>query len=557
MLSVKRTKTGLDAAVFVAAVAGSLVCLNILGSRLIARYDLTEDEEFTLSEATQRLVGSLDRELLVKGYFSPNLQPPYHDLERKVRDLLDEYRAASGGRIRVEIANPEDDEDLKDEAAGFGIHPVRADYVGRTKVELRAVYKGVAFVYADRQEVLPNLGPDDNLEYEFTNAIKKVLAGEEAKKTIGFLSGHGELIDLQGVSQAFQELFGERYQVRSVHADSGPIDDDIDALIVLNPTQMVSERAKFEIDQFIMKGKPVAFLVSTIAQDRRFPIGRAQPVVSTMEGLISNYGIEVKREVILDLENSTQMLLATPQGIVIVNNPLAIVTTNLNRDLMMVKHLPALSLPFSSPLEIEKELQEKEGVTVETVISSEKTARARANVTDIMPGPDSDLNKALPGDETGPFPIAVTVVGPFESAYKGKEIPPPGPADPMNPTPETDDSGREIIPSVDKSRIFVMGNGEFLISRNRLQRSSVIFLQNLIDWLVQDEDLIAIRSKGGIRPLEPIEPEEAIAYKYGNVLGVPILFVLFGLVHWRMRKNRKHVLTRGSGDQSDKGGKEA
>lgn len=539
MSTAKRTSTGANAWIFTLAVAGILVCINILAAHRPLRWDLTEEKQYTLSEATQRLVKTLDRDLWVKAYFSPDLQPPLHNLEREVRDLLDEYATASEGRIKVEIVNPEGDEDLKDEAAGFGIQPVRSDYVGETKLELRAVFKGVAFVYADKQEVLPSLGPAENLEYEFTNAIKRVTS-DEGKKTVGFLAGHGELIEMQGVTQAFQQLFGERYAIQSVRADSGPISDDVDALVILNPTQMVSERAKFEIDQFLMKGKPVAFLVSTLAQDRRFPIGRANPVVTTLEGLLSHYGVTLKREVILDHKDSTPMMLLTPQGPVVVNNPLAIVTQDISRDSLMVKHLPAMSLPFSSPLEISKELEGKEGVAVDTLISSGPESSARSQVTDIMPGPDSDLMKKLPGDTEGPFPIAVSVIGPFQSMFEGGEIPAPSATQPGETPP--DDSGRTIIPKTDRSRIFVMGNGEFLISRNRLQRTSVVFLQNLVDWLVQDEDLIAIRSKGGMRPLEPIEEGEASFYKYGNILGIPLLFIAFGIVRWQMRRKRRHDL---------------
>ncbi len=560
MSAAKRTTTGVNSLVFVAAVAGSLVCLNLLAMAFPLRWDLTEEKRYTLSEATVRLVSSLDRELLIKAYFSGDLQPPFHDLERNVRDLLDEYRAASGGRVKVEVVNPESDEDLKDEAAGFGIQPVRADYVGRTKVELRAVFKGVAFVYADRQEVLPNLDANENFEYEFTDAIKRVTSEREGKRVVGFVAGHGELVDMQGVTQAFQELFGDRYEIRSVQADAGAIDDAVEALIVLNPTQMVGERAQFEIDQFLMKGKPVAFLLSTIAQDRRFPIGRANPVITGLEPLLAHYGVELQREVVLDQQNSTQMLLATPQGMVVVNNPLALVTGNINRDEMMVKHLPALSLPFSSPLKIKPELQAREGVTVSTLISTEATARARANVSEIMPGPDSDLEKALPGDSVGPFPLAVTVAGPFTSLFEGKPVPAAQPSqDPS--APPADDSGRTVVPKTERSRIFVMGNGEFLISRNRLQRSSVVFLQNLIDWLVQDEDLIAIRSKGSLRPLQPVEAGQALFLKYGNILGIPLLFVVFGLLRWNLRRKRRHDLFAGaaspSADAAPAGGKEA
>jgi len=545
-MSVRRKrKSAANAVLFLLALLAALVLLNLIATKRFIRFDLTEDGQFTLSDASKKLVAELDRPVVVKAYFSPDLQPPNHTLQRRVRDLLEEYRAHSNGMLTFEVKNPDDTDEDKDEASGFGINPVRSDFVAATKVELRAVYKGVAFVHQDKQEVLSNLEPNANLEYEFTRALSKVTSEDDGKNVLGFLAGHGELVDMEGVQRALGQLFGERFEIKKVEVDDGSaVPDDVDALLVINPQKIVPERTKYEIDQFLMRGKAVGIFVSTHAQDRRFPIPRAQPVITTLEPLVKHWGVTIKREIILDRTNNTQMMVQTFDGLAIVNNPVAFVTKDLSKDHIITKELAALALPFSSPIEVSEALKSQEGASVEVLVRTMEEARGRGNVQDTSP---DELFKEQPGETVGPFDVAVAAAGHFTSFYADKDIPQP------QGSPGEGASGRETIkesPKVDpRARLFVMANGEFLVQQNRLQRSSVIFLQNLVDWLVADEALISIRSKGGPRPLEPIEAGRKTFLTYANVVGVPALLVLFGIVRWAFRRRRRVTLWDGVGQE--------
>ncbi len=534
MSKARKRKSAASAAVFLASLAGALILLNLISVKRFARADLTEDGLYTLSDASKRIVKELDRPLVIKAYFSPDLQAPFHTFEQRVRDLLEEYRAYSDGKLTYEVKNPDEGEEDKDEAAGFGINPVQITHRGATRAEVRKVYMGVAFVHQDKQEVLERLQPGQNLEYEFTQAIKRVTSGE-GKKTLGFLGGHGELIDMDGVERAFGQIFGELYEVKKVNVEDGkPVPEEVDALLIINPQQMVGERTKYEIDQFLMRGGAVGFFIAAHAQDRRFPIGRSQPVITGLEGLLAGYGVQMKRDVILDRTNNTQMLLPTPQGLVIANNPLAFVTRDVNKEHIITKDLGGLSLPFSSPLTVKDELKGQEGAQVDVLVRTEPEATSRATLTDTNP---DQLFKDTTGETTGPFEVAVAVVAEFKSGFTGKPIPAPA----GQPAPDTGDRERvEASPAGgDMSRLFVMGNGEFLVHQGRLQRSSVLFLQNLVDWLVADDDLIGIRSKGGPRMLETVEPGKRTLLTYANVVGIPLLFALFGVLRWAYRRRRK------------------
>lgn len=536
----RKRKSAASAAVFLAAFLGALVLVNLISVRRFVRADLTDEGLYTLSDASRRIVAGLEKPLVVKAYFSKDLQPPLHTMEQQVRDLLEEYRAWSKGNLSFEVANPDDSEEAKDNASGFGINPVQTTYRGTSRAEVRAVYMGVAFVHQDKQEVIDRLQPGANLEYDFTQAIKRVTS-DEGKKTIGFLGGHGELIDMDGVQRAFDQIFGELYTVQKVEVDDGkPVDAEVDALVVINPQNMLPDRAKYEVDQFLMRGGAVAYFLAAHAQDRRFPIGRAQPVITGLEPLLAHYGVQMKRDIILDRVNNTQMLLPTVQGLVIANNPVAFVTRDLNRDHIITKDLGGMSLPFSSPVAVTEDLQKQDGAKVDVLIRTEPEATSRATLSDTNP---EQLFEVAAGEtETkGPFDVAVAVQAEFTSFFKGKDV--PEPAGQGAPPPADARERADASPKGEHgSRLFVMGNGEFLVHQGRLQRSSIVFLQNLVDWLVADDDLIGIRSKGGPRMLEPVEADRRTLLTYANVVGVPLCFALFGLVRWALRRRRRVTL---------------
>src|SRR4028118_361188 len=95
-----------NANIFLAATIGCLVLLNILGLRTFGRFDATRDELYTLSKASQDTMAGLEDPVTVTAYFTEDLPPPYSGNARYVRDLLEEYRAASRGKLAFEFLDP-------------------------------------------------------------------------------------------------------------------------------------------------------------------------------------------------------------------------------------------------------------------------------------------------------------------------------------------------------------------------------------------------------------------------------------------------------------------
>ena len=134
-----------NATLFLAAVIGCLVLLNILGLRTFGRFDATRDEIYTLAQASKDTMAGLEEPVTVTAYFTDDLPPPYSSNARYVRDLLEEFRAASKGRLSFEFLDPMSQETAEDKETK---KETRRDIFGRvfrepTSVERELAQEGI------------------------------------------------------------------------------------------------------------------------------------------------------------------------------------------------------------------------------------------------------------------------------------------------------------------------------------------------------------------------------------------------------------------------------
>ena len=156
-----------------------------------ARIDLTSDRAYSLSSATDTMLAGLDEPLLIRGYFSAKTHPKLAPLIPQIRDLLDEYRIAGHGKVRVEIVDPTDNEEAKRAAKDvFGIDPTPLRFANKNEKSVINAYFNVAISYIDQRATLGledlitvrvlDVGDVDitlrNLEYQLTKTIKKTVA---------------------------------------------------------------------------------------------------------------------------------------------------------------------------------------------------------------------------------------------------------------------------------------------------------------------------------------------------------------------------------------------
>ena len=275
-----------------------LISLNIFSQKFFFRIDLTNTKTYTLSEGTKKIIRLSDDIVTIKLFFSDNVPPDLIQVKQDTIDLYEEYVRFSDGKIKFEIKNPQDD-NFKSDAQAAGVPEVQYQEYSQDKYEVANGYLGASISYKETNEAIELITPENiqNLEYETTSRIYKIT--NEEKSIIGFLTGHGEkgiYSDLSSVSK----LLGSEFQIESVDIQEGePINpQQIKVLVIAAPASNLTERDKFEIDQYIMLGGRVVFLMDQYQIN--YQSSTLSKVDSNYSEFIKNYGIEVSDSVLLD-----------------------------------------------------------------------------------------------------------------------------------------------------------------------------------------------------------------------------------------------------------------
>lgn len=503
-----------------------VILANTWASRHFTRLDLTADKLYSLDLASRSLVARLERPLTARVFFSGDLQAPYNNHEQVVVDMLEELAAYSGGLMRVRVDDPTGVPELEEEARRFGITPIQYRYDSATVKELKRVYMGVALVYGGKQEVLPAITQTATLEYDLARSIRSLIS-EEDRRTIGWTTGNGEpdLAAEKGPLVTIRNGLVERHDVRTVPlGGAGAVPEDIDALLIVGPQRPLSPRALYQVDQFLMRGGALAVFLANMSPDLRAM--RPLRVFHGMEELLQGYGVTVRRDVVIDRVRNGMMNLPVRQGQQVVqvpvNSPLVPKATELDRDNLVVKDLDAMLFPFASSLEVQDPLPPEVRATV--LARTHADAGRLAGLRTLAP---EAFRARLSSEEKGSWPLLVALEGSFVSAFAGQQ---PPPADPELPPTQPDPVESAPMQAGAPTRLVVAGSADFVVNQPR-------FVLNLADWMVEDAELIAIRSKSVELPtIEPVQPDRATKLKLANLVGGVAPLLLLGLARWALRR---------------------
>jgi len=542
----RRLKTGADALTYSALIIGILVAANMLSTRYFLRLDLTEARIFTLSDASKRLVAALPDKLTVKIFLSKDLPPRVAHVGRYVRDLIDEYATHSKGKVSWEVIDPGDNPDVQQEAVRMKVQKARLQVVEKSKISVGESYLGIGFQYQGKIESIPLVQGVEALEYEISSIVKRLSAG---KKKVAFSQGHGEPGQSSGLG-AVHDLMPQ-YELSTVSLGDGKaLPDDLDALIVVGAAQPLGPRAQYDIDQVLMRGKSVALLLDgmTLETPRgQMPPGQVPPRIARenqlgLSDMLAHWGLALRGDIVLDAQNARVPLQVGPGQMVLANYPGFPVLTELDRQSPVTRDLKGIVPVLASSIELIGPLKNGKGGGLEATVLARTTGESWRQTEIFIFDP---MHPPKPGNDRGPFPIAVALKGKFKSFFAGK--PAPQADKPEGETPAETEPVESINPEVGVSespptaRLVLVSDGDF--PRDGYLRffpSNGTFFLNLVDWLAQDEALIGIRGKAeDNRPLRQIDDAKVTWIKYGNVVGVPLLFILLGIVRWRMRASRR------------------
>jgi ABC-type uncharacterized transport system involved in gliding motility auxiliary subunit len=156
-----------------------VILLNVAGMTLFFRMDLTSNSVYSLSEASKAVVKDLPEPLTVKVFFSRNLPAPYNNMERYLRDLLEEYLISGKRRFNYQFHNVSAENDSvsarnQELARTYGIQPVQIQNIEQDEVKFQQAYMGMALLHGDVVQSIPAITSTEGLEYLITSTIRKM-----------------------------------------------------------------------------------------------------------------------------------------------------------------------------------------------------------------------------------------------------------------------------------------------------------------------------------------------------------------------------------------------
>jgi ABC-type uncharacterized transport system involved in gliding motility auxiliary subunit len=396
----------------------------------------------------------------------------------------------------------------------------------------------------------------------------------DINEDLGYLSNHGTTslwggVDLQGYSTQesltnFRELVSQTYTIKEIDLAEENIPESLNCLVISGPQVAFSDYELFQIDQFLMRGKSLAIFLDSLIEDQTglsyMQSSQYIALRTGLENLLEHYGISINESFVMDKNCYTQQISESygggQQEIYYVPY---IMDRFINKGLPFIKDVKGLYASKVSPLKIDKDVMAKDGIQAHVLFSSseeswEMKEWINLNPMAIIP-PDSE-------DEFDSMPLAYLLEGEFTSYFKDKPIPEKGQEEEVEEEGDTEDEETpDVEPEPDLSniksegisiakgrpgKIFLIGSSEVLkdyILDAEGASTNSIFIMNMIDYLNNRESTALMRAKdSSFNPLAEISGGKRAFVKYFNIIGLPVMMALFGVLVFLRRVHRKKII---------------
>ena len=536
-----------------------VVLVNLIASTVFFRIDLTEEKRYTIKAPTKKLLRNLDDQVYIEVFLEGDLNPGFKRFRKSVGETLEEFRIYSNNKVHYTFTNPSlaISEKAKNEfmagLASKGVHGMRViDTKGGERTE-KIVFPGALVTYNGFESGVMLLKGSrlalgsqavlnqsiEGVEFEFANAIQKLT--NVSRKRVGLLRGHDELDSLRiaGLNNALLE----QYDVFNVDLRRKKSVSNYDVLIVPKPVRQFSEPDKFKLDQYIMTGGKVIFLLDVLdavmdsaARDNYY----AFPVELNLDDQLFKYGVRVNRDLVQDRIAGKYPVVVGEAG----NKPQIMPMEwpwfpliNHYADHPITRNLDATLTRFISSIDTVKASGVKKTPLLYTSSYSHK-ARTPVKI-DI-----NDLRKELKREDfqEGPVPVAYLLEGEFPSLYKNRFLP-------------TGVDTSVVAVKSKPTKIIVVADGD--VARNDVnprsgQPQALGFdpvsgytfanqdlLLNMVAYLVEEGGVISARNKEvKIRPLDSGGIKDRSFWQVLNLVLPVAVLILFGLGKAWMRKRK-------------------
>jgi len=301
-----------------------IALLAFISSRYFFRVDLTSEKRYTLSESTKNILDTIPEVAYIKIYLDGDLPVGFERLKDASEEILNEFKVHAGEYLQYEFINPHEENDpevrerIFNELYEKGLNPTNIrvkETEGGTSQKIifpgaLVVYNGIEFP-VDLLNNNPGLSAEVNLnnsiqglEYKFINAIRNLSITNYEK--IAFIEGHGELNDYE-VGDVTRAL-ASYYQV-----DRGVINgrvgslDNYKAVIVAKPSLPFPEEDKFVLDQYLMNGGKILWLLDGVKVNRdSLQHGNTLAFINNLnlDDQLFKYGVRINPNLIMDIQSA-------------------------------------------------------------------------------------------------------------------------------------------------------------------------------------------------------------------------------------------------------------
>ena len=322
-----------------------IVAINIIASFVYTRFDLTSEKRYTLSDTSKEILKDLDDYVYFRVYLEGDFPAGFKKLRKETKEMLDEFRAYSKF-VDYEFINPSESNDAAERNETYkllyqsGLNPTEIAMQTKSGAQQLIIWPCALVSYQEKEKPLDlldtNVGENSNqvlnnsaqnLEYKLISSIKEL--AQEKKPSVAFIEGHGELNEneVYDITRSLQKKYNVKRislneQVTSLNNRTATKDSNIvissnyDAIIIAKPTKPFSEKDKFIIDQYVMHGGKILWLLDPVfatmdsLQMSESTIGNTLNL--NLDDMFFKYGIRLNNNLLLDL-NSAKIALRTGQ----------------------------------------------------------------------------------------------------------------------------------------------------------------------------------------------------------------------------------------------------
>lgn len=477
----------------------ALVVVNLLAWKVVYRWDMTNDKRYSISSATKGLLQSLESPLEITLFLDGELNAGFTRLKKATKEIVEELNVYA--TIKV---NENPSENYKQQLEPIVIH----ERTHKGKTAQTTVYPYALVKYNERVQLVSllknqrglsgeeNLNNSiENLEYAFTEAIRSLTQTEIEK--IAFLEGHGELDELY-VYDLTQSL-AQYYQVdRGVLGTEVGVLDDYKAVIIADPQQPFSETDKYILDQYVMQGGRILWVVNGVRFSEDFLSSQGTtPIIAldlNINDLLFRYGARINHTLVQDLQClpvpvdvSNDASQPNWQPMPWTYAPLLLTS----QASPVTMHLSQVSATMASAVDL---VGEEDGLHKEILLATSTASKMTAAPARV------DLSLGVDDEQSFKYafiPVAVSIEGSFQSLY-AYQLPPEGIEQNASVKKQSKATKQIIVASGSITRNEVQQGQPMPLGYDRytnMQFGNRDFMINAVLYLTDDQGWMQLRKK--------------------------------------------------------------